>query len=700
MQDDTTYDAEEAQYLTRTLRALDAELDRVSAQIEGTSDTLEEQKQFLWEHRRDMDGSEKAALRSVLDVAVGQGEEAVGAQRRLQRLRESPYFGRVDFAEDGADGRSFYIGVHGFREADSRDLLVHDWRAPVATLYYELESGPAGFLAPEGQLTGEITTKRQYKITAGRMEYMFESSVNIGDDVLRRELSQSTDDRMRNIVATIQREQNAIIRNETADVLILQGVAGSGKTSIALHRVAFLLYRFKETLSSEDVLILSPNRIFGDYIANVLPELGEEQIGQIDIDGIAERYLEGVTKFQTFSEQVVDLLEKPNQESAAARIRAKASVDFVEALDRWIDTRADEEFAPSPLSQRGEHLTAHWVATTFAALRHLPVFTRLDRLTDAAVALMKQEAARRHVKWTAPDTTSIRRQIAAMFPHTDAYALYRAFYQPEERRDLFHRIGSRTIEFSDVFPLVYTILRTSRQEGFGRIRHLLVDEMQDYTPIQYAVLRELFDCRMTILGDANQSVNPFSSSSMEAIRAVFPEADCLELRRSYRSTTEITDFAQRIIYNAQLIPVERHGPRPRIFSAPDRESEIAQIRELIRQHAQSSRRSLGIITRTSTQAWQLHQELSEAGVDVALLDYGSEAFSAGIVVTSAHVSKGLEFDHVIVAHAGKEYRTEMDRGMLYIACTRAMHQLDLTHSGDGSDLLAFAQAEPMITPTP
>lgn len=297
---------------------------------------------------------------------------------------------------------------------------------------------------------------------------MLESSLDIGDDILQQELSRSADEKMKNIVATVQREQNAVIRNEVARVLILQGVAGSGTTSIALHRVAFLLYRFKDTLSSNDVMILSSNKVFGDYISSVLPELGEEQVAETDFDTIAGRFLTEVVDHESFSQQVMKLLE---------------------AVD---------------------------------------------------------------------DATAVRQQVRAMFAYKDAYEMYQAFYRTPERQGLFVPLGRKKIEYADVFPLIYTVLTTTRQEGpHAGIRHLLVDEMQDYTPVQYAVLRHLFSCRMTILGDANQSVNPFSSSSLETIHRIIPEADCLELTESYRSTAEITEFAQNISRNDRLTPIVR-----------------------------------------------------------------------------------------------------------------------------------------------
>jgi DNA helicase-2/ATP-dependent DNA helicase PcrA len=235
------------------------------------------------------------------------------------------------------------------------------------------------------------------------------------------------------------------------------------------------------------------------------------------------------------------------------------------------------------------------------------------------------------------------------------------------------------------------MIRTARQENYGRIRHLLIDEMQDYTPIQYAVVRELFSCKMTILGDSNQSVNPFSSSSPSTIHSIFPEADCLELRKSYRSTTEITDFAQQISRNDKIIPIERHGRPPQVITCADQEDQQAQILALIEQHKHSEHRSLGVICKTTAQAKALHRALSEAGIELTFLDYDSTEFAAGIVVTSAHISKGLEFDTVIVPHVNDtNYTNEMDRCMLYIACTRAMHELHLTHEGPISRFLEFA----------
>ena len=221
-----------------------------------------ESKKYIWENAAQFDKAEMAANRVSTQEEIEQGERAIIERQRLAKLILSPYFGRIDFAEAGASASlPVYIGIHGFSDGGYTNNLIYDWRAPISSMFYDFESGPAFYTAPMGAIEGEVTLKRQYQIKNSVLEYMIESDLNIDDDILQRELSQSSDENMKNIVATIQREQNAIIRNESAKVLVIQGAAGSGKTSIALHRVAFLLYRYKRTLSSNNIMIISPNKV-------------------------------------------------------------------------------------------------------------------------------------------------------------------------------------------------------------------------------------------------------------------------------------------------------------------------------------------------------------------------------------------------------------------------------------------------------
>ncbi|HPR31467.1 MAG TPA: hypothetical protein PLK12_05200 [Prolixibacteraceae bacterium] len=264
---------EERAYLETIKERIGFALDQTDREIGKQVNDLNEQKEYLNENIAELDKFEKLAVKLSVHRTVMSGESALKKKKRLQKLLQSPFFARVDFQEQGRrDPLPVYLGVHAFFDEAKKENIIHDWRAPISTLFYDFETGPASFAAPQGTIEGDLVLKRQYRIREGRMEYMLESSLNIHDEILQQELSKSSDDKMKHIVATIQRDQNAIIRDESAQTLIIQGVAGSGKTSIALHRIAFLLYRYKDSLASDDILIVSPKRAFAAWVLFARPK--------------------------------------------------------------------------------------------------------------------------------------------------------------------------------------------------------------------------------------------------------------------------------------------------------------------------------------------------------------------------------------------------------------------------------------------
>jgi DNA helicase-2/ATP-dependent DNA helicase PcrA len=274
-----------------------------------------------------------------------------------------------------------------------------------------------------------------------------------------------------------------------------------------------------------------------------------------------------------------------------------------------------------------------------------------------------------------------------MFRFTNIPDFYKDFYRWMKREDMLKSGGDGPLEYADVFPMIYCKIRLEGMQTYDHVKHLLIDEMQDYTPIQYAVLSRIFHCRKTILGDVSQTVNPYSASSAETIEEVFPQGEMVRLQRSYRSTVEITAFAQRIRNNPQLIPLERHGEQPGILAFNSKEEERAGITTLVDRFRGSSRKSMAIICKTQRQATELFQGLKPLGA--SLLTADSTLFTEGIVVTSAHLAKGLEFDEVLIPYASaNNYQADIDRSMLYIACTRAMHRLVLTHTGALTDFIS------------
>ncbi|WP_324679511.1 HelD family protein [Hymenobacter sp. GOD-10R] len=669
-------ESEEREYLEEIKEKLELAIRRVDDAVKQFSDELRQKKQYIHEHQSGMDDADMVAAGQSINRMAFTGEAAVSRKRKLIKLGQSPYFGRIDFVTSGKVKSPVYIGVHSFLDERQRLNLIYDWRAPIASMFYDFELGEASYTTPSGTIQGTIELKRQYKIRDGRMEFMIENGVNIHDDVLQRELAKSSDDKMKNIVATIQRDQNAVIRNETAPVMVIQGVAGSGKTSIALHRIAFLLYRYRESIAAKDILIISPNKVFADYISNVLPELGEEHIPEMGMEELAADLLDNRYTFQTFSDQVSALLEKHDL-AFIERIRFKSSFDFLSKLNQYLIHIENNYFTVSEIKVGKTVVPRSLVLERFKAYHRVPILKRFALVAEDIRAHVRGAAGR---KLTGQEKATIGEAIPRMFKFHQVLDLYRDFYRWIGRPELFRIDHPMTMEYADVFALIYLRLRLEGITTYDQVKHLLVDEMQDYTPVQYAVLSRLFLCRKTILGDVSQTVNPYSASSAETIERVFPQADVVKLYRSYRSTVEITAFAQRITPNPDLIPLERHGPEPIVAHYNSQNEELEAIKELITAFQRSGNNSLGIICKTQRQAARAYEVLQAPNVH--LLTSESRSFQEGIIITTAHVAKGLEFDAVIVPFASAHnYKTEVDKSMLYVACTRAMHELTLTYSG-------------------
>ena len=665
----------EREYLEEIKEKLALAIRRGDDAVKQVSSELREKKQYLHEHQSSLDDADMVAADQSINRMAFTGEAAVARKRKLLKLLQSPYFGRIDFGPQGGAKSPVYIGVHSFWDEQQRQRLIYDWRAPISSLFYDYELGQAAYLTPSGSVAGTIALKRQYKIRDGQLEFVLENDVNIHDDVLQRELAKSADDKMKNIVATIQRDQNAVIRNETASVVVIQGVAGSGKTSIALHRIAFLLYRYRDTIAAKNVLILSPNKVFADYISNVLPELGEEHIPELGMEELAADLLENRYPFQSFFEQVSALLENPDP-AFIERIRFKSSSEFLSQLNKYLLHVENHYFTGSELRLGRLLVPLPFILGRFKAYHRVPLLKRFP-LVAQDVRTYVRDATQR--KLTGQEKSLIGEAIPRMFKFTHVLDFYRDFYRWLGRPELCRVEPGQRLEYADVFALLYLRLRLEGSTVYDHVKHLVIDEMQDYTPVHYAVLSRLFPCHKTILGDVNQTVNPYSASSAEAIERVFPQAEVVRLHRSYRSTLEITTFAQRITPNPDLIALERHGREPLVTRFDSPAEELQAVQQLVTAFQGSGRQSLGIICKTLRQTTQVQQVLQSYGAQ--LLTAESTAFKEGIIITTAYLAKGLEFDEVIVPFASAAtYKTALDKGMLYVACTRAMHQLTLTYT--------------------
>lgn len=669
---------QEKEYLKQIISFLKKVIGNTDASVKDHVDTLAEYKDYIWSNK-DIDPHEIRSMRESILNHFALGESVINKRKRLTKILAIPYFGRIDFLEKKENSKVMptYIGIHTFYDPESRATLIHDWRAPVSSMFYDHELGEAGYRSPSGEIKGVISLKRQYRIRGGKMEFMIESALTVHDDILQKELSSNADDKMKNIVATIQREQNRIIRNEDIRTLIIQGVAGSGKTSIALHRIAYLLYTFRDSISSKDILIISPNKVFSDYISNVLPELGEETVPETSMEQILSGVLEHKYKYQTYFGLVNELLEKPSS-SLIDRIAYKASFGFISELDKFILHIENTYFKAADVKLT-KYITipAPFIEEQYLRFNRYPIRRRFDAMADYMLDMLKIQYA---FTVTTAGRNLLKKEIRLMFAGNNDIQVYKDFFKWTNNPGMFKMRKGHTLEYSDLAPLAYLHLAL---EGNGnqpfRVKRLLIDEMQDYSPIQYKVIQKLFPCRKTVLGDAGQSVNPYGSSTAETIQKSLTASEIMKLCKSYRSTFEITDFAQKIHPNAELEPVARHGEKPQILQFGSAVEELSGIMGLISTYRKSGYKSLGIICKTEQQAREMADVLKSYANDISFLSSQSSAFVQGIVITSAHMAKGLEFDEVIIPQTDeRNYRSEIDKSMLYVAVTRAMHRLTLT----------------------
>jgi len=666
-------------YLEKVLGKLSEAKTELEKKMEFSRAEITKMQEYFWESYTEYDewGYEKYDNDRTFREEAEAHKELVQKYTRYLKMMDSPYFAAITFRYDGEEEEeTYYIGIGDFSPSRTDAPLICDWRAPISGLFYDYDIGKAKFLAPVGEIYGELLKKYQFKIKNGKLLYAIDSDIVINDEVLQKELSMNANARLKSIVSTIQKEQNEVIRNEKDKVLVIQGSAGSGKTSVALHRVAYLLYHHRKQLSANQILILSPNPVFSEYISHILPELGEENILEMTLDMYAYRELKCYKDTEDRYTYLERLLSLPKEEAEEYRLRVqeKQGKEYVLELNEFVLFLEDSLMNFRPVSFKKLYRSEQELRTLF--YEKFPDIPILARMQTIAEYVMDEEETLSGKEYDPLERELILDKFRKLYETSDLLVLYNRFLAESGRMEI--AAEKTAIPYEDVYPMLYLkqlLFGTKKQHG---IRHLLVDEMQDYSYVQFLLLGKLFSCPMTILGDREQQAEPGKPDTQALCREVFgKEAKLLTLRKSYRSTMEITRFANRIAGIESEEAFERHGKKPECVVCGTKETMWEKIAEQLQESVGGEYMTTAVLTTTAAQAEELYFALKDR-LPVTLLNAESKRMEKGIVITTFYLAKGLEFDSVHVAYAPDVERcTEYEKQILYIQATRALHELML-----------------------
>ena len=627
----------------------------------------------------------------------------------LEKMIKSPYFARIDFKFDDEDEfEKIYIGRSSLRKNSYQEMYVYDWRSPIASVFYRFMTGEAFYDAPCGRVTGELNLKRQYEIKNGTLEYFFDSDVQIVDEFLRQLLSQNTTAKMKAIVETIQHEQDVVIRDMENDLLMVQGVAGSGKTSIALHRAAYLMYQGLQTkLSANNIMIISPNSIFEQYISNVLPELGEDNVISSVFEDILSELLNG-RKIQSRNDFLENLIVNSKyKEISRNSIEFKTSSFFREILDQFLIDIPRQWIEFEDVYYEGKCVVSGQILKDKILGRpETPLGIKLEQLEDYILEQIFGTGKGRGHK----EEKNLIKQEIQKFIKIDIVELYKILFSneayfysllqnsnPSQNIKNIWKYTKENLEadslyYDDAIAIAYLYLKIYGTNKYKNIKQVVIDEAQDYYPLQYEIFNLLFsNAKFTILGDMKQTLAKKEDISFyEQIQKILnkKKSSLIMLDKSFRCTNEILNFSLKFIEkSSQIKSFNRNGDSPKVYIADNSEIFIDEIVKEIKLCQEKGFQSICLICKTEKNSTYLFNKIKHK-LDIQLIKNGSASDLQGVFILPVYMSKGLEFDTVLICDADSQnYHDEDDKNLLYVACTRALHKLSLFCENEVSPLI-------------
>lgn len=663
----------ENKHLDDTLRVIREKLSSLGQELYDDNDKILEFKKYIWDTKAELDPTEMRSMMAESDFDVYLMSKKGSYFKKLYKIQNNPYFGSIIFESDDAREENIYIGITYV--SDNMNYLVHDWRSPIASLFYDYEVGKASYLAPSGLINGNLKRKRQYKIENGKFVHIFDNSINIDDELLQEVLASSSSSKMKNIVNTIQMEQNKIIRNTSDKNLVVQGIAGSGKTSVALHRIAFLLYKIKN-LTSSNVLIFSPNRIFSEYISNVLPELGEENTLETTFHKFLESSIYEYKEIESFTD-FISRYYKYNVDNVDLVIY-KQSDEIINNINLYIDYLVNKAmFVKEVVIDK--YVTYDVEDLNYMLKDRYSKFPLFERINAISIKISENEYRGNKTK-----AKSIRRLLLeALNIDCDYKKIYMDFYRSNfcmflnlSDSEIVNFVNKKKLNYEDACLFAYMKGLLNGFDYNVNILQVVVDEAQDYTKLQYIILSKIFKkASFTILGDVNQTINPYYKyNSLEEICEIFNvKSRYLELTKTYRSSENIINYINNILGLNYVVAI-RKGDNKEVISRCEndnlKEMLLADINYL-----KNIGKSIAIITKNDSEAEYLYELLSNEVMGLELLSSNSYNFKRDLVIVPSYVAKGLEFDSVIVYTKPNNRYKENEKYLFYVACSRAQHQL-------------------------
>ncbi len=663
----------EKKHLELTIKLLREQISALAQDLYDSEEKQQEFKRYVWDTKAELDPTEMKTILSNNDQEIDNLEMKAKYYKKLYQIQNSPYFAKIVFETKDEGKNDIYIGLTYLTK--NHDNIIYDWRAPISSIFYDYESGKASYEAPGGIIEGYLHNKRQFTIEDAKIKRVFDSKLNVQDELLQEVLANKTDEYMKNIVNTIQTEQNSIIRNVNDKVLIVQGIAGSGKTSVALHRIAFLLYKIKN-LTSDKVLIFAPNKVFSEYISNVLPELGEENTKETTFSDFLETYIteyKSVESFTSFIERYYKYEEEDTD-----LIKAKQSNEIIKVMEEYINNYSKkasfiDEILNHDLYIEKEKLN-YYLKERYSSI---PLFERIDEIATkiSEMEFNGNKSKTRQIKKWLRERLNISLDIKEIYKNFYRSEEFKNFYKKEIPNSHLNKLDEKSISYEDACLLVYMKSLLMFLGNDYTIEQTIVDEAQDYSILQYILLKKILKkSKWTILGDINQTINPYYQyNSLEELKEVFKDAsNYVELTKTYRSSPEIIEHANKILNLNLVSAIRRETKIPVEFRKEEnlKEQLLNDIKAL-----EKDNRSIAIITKNDVESNKIYKLLNKGLEDLSLINSNSKTFSRKLVVLPSYMAKGLEFDATIIYTNINNKYTYDERYLYYVACTRSQHHL-------------------------